>query len=481
MVPEQIRWKERIGYGSGDLASCLYWNTFSLFLLIFYTNAFGISPAAAGTMLLVTRIVDTCFDPLMGMVGDRTRSRWGRFRPWLLWMSVPFAVAGVLVFCTPNFSPGGKLVYAYITYGLVMIVYSAINIPYGALLGVITPDPAERTKLSSCRFIGAFAGNLIVQGTLLYLMAGFGSGNWAFSNVASLEHLKQGGQLSAPEADIMRHGFPLAIGVYAVLAAALFLFAFVSTKERVPTEAKHRASVREDVGDVLRNRPWLVLSGANVLFLIWVSMRGAATAFYFKYYVGNTQLMASWLVFGTIATLLGVASTATLVRWLGGRRSAYIWLQLINAVVCGALVLASPSDYVLIYVTQIVGSFFNGPLNPLIWAMYADTADYGEWRFGRNSTGLIFSAGTFSQKTGWAVGGAVAGWMLAYFGFNADLPMQSAATLKGIVWMMSLLPAVASVITALVLMFYNLDKGTQRRIEAELKERRAAAAAADAH
>jgi glycoside/pentoside/hexuronide:cation symporter, GPH family len=472
MVPEQVRWKERVAYGAGDLASCLYWNTFSLFLLIFYTDTFGISPAAAGTMLLVTRTVDAVFDPLMGMIGDRTRSRWGRFRPWLLWMCAPFAISGVLAFTTPNFSPGGKLIYAYITYGLVMLCYSGINIPYGAMLGVITPDSAERTKLSTCRFLGAFAGNLIVQGTLLYLVAGFGSGNWGFGNVAAIEHLKVGKKLSASEAAITQHGFPWAVGVYAVLAAALFLFAFAMTRERVAAQKKHRSSVREDLRDVLRNRPWLVLSGANVLFLVWVSMRGAATAYYFKYYVGNSQLMASWLVFGTLATLLGVAATEPLARWLGGRKSAYIWLQLINAATCAMLFFATPSNYVLIYATQIVGSFVGGPLNPLIWAMYADTADYAEWRFGRPSTGLLLSAGTFAQKTGWTVGGAVAGWLLAYYGFAAD-QMQSTATLNGIRAMMSLLPAVASIVTAIVALFYNLDRRTQQRIEAELKERRA--------
>ncbi|MGA2326150.1 MAG: MFS transporter [Bryobacteraceae bacterium] len=473
MVPEQVRWKERVAYGAGDLASCLYWNTFSLFLLFFYTDTFGISPAAAGTMLLITRTVDAVFDPLMGMIGDRTRSRWGRFRPWLLWMCVPFAIAGVLTFTTPNLSPTGKLIYAYITYALVMIFYSAINIPYGALLGVITPDSDERTRLSTYRFFGAFAGNLIVQGTLLYLVAGFGSGNWGFGNVAAIEHLKLGKRLSAPEVAITQHGFPLAVGVYAILAAALFLFTFAATKERVHTLKRHSSSVREDLRDVLHNRPWLVLSAANVLFLIWVSMRGAATAYYFKYYVGNSQLMSSWLVFGTIATLLGVAATEPLTRWLGGRRSTYIWLQLINAASCGLLFFASPSNYILIFGTQIIGSFLNGPLNPLIWAMYADTADYAEWRFGRPSTGLILSAGTFSQKTGWTVGGAVAGWLLAYYGFAAD-KMQSTATLNGIRMMMSLLPAAASIVTAIAALFYNLDRRTQQRIEAELKERRAA-------
>jgi GPH family glycoside/pentoside/hexuronide:cation symporter len=400
-------------------------------------------------MLLVTRTWDMFADPVMGVISDRTRSRFGKFRPWLLWMCAPFAIAGVLTFITPNFSPTGKLIYAYATYTLVMLVYTAINVPYGALLGVITHDADERTRLSSARFIGAFCGNFVVQGTLLFLVKRLGGGN-------------------------DRTGFPLAMSLYAALAMGLFLVTFATTKERVQPQARHRSSVRVDLGDLLRNRPWLVLGGASILCLIWVSMRGAATLYYFKYFVGNTQLASSWLVSGTAATLLGVACTAPITRWLGGRKRAFVWLQLLNVITCGALYFAAPSNYVLIFGTQIVGSFLNGPLLPLVWAMYADTADYAEWRFGRRSTGLIFSAGTFAQKMGWTVGGAVAGWLLAAFGFHANVA-QSALTLTGIRMMMSLLPAAASVVTAAAAMFYTLDAATSQRVQAELKERRAGA------
>jgi GPH family glycoside/pentoside/hexuronide:cation symporter len=447
--PDRVRWFERAGYACGDLASCLYYNTWALFLMIFYTDTFGIGPAAAGTMLLVTRTWDMFADPVMGVISDRTRSRFGKFRPWLLWMCAPFAIAGVLTFITPNFSPTGKLIYAYATYTLVMLVYTAINVPYGALLGVITHDADERTRLSSARFIGAFCGNFVVQGTLLFLVKRLGGGN-------------------------DRTGFPLAMSLYAALAMGLFLVTFATTKERVQPQARHRSSVRVDLGDLLRNRPWLVLGGASILCLIWVSMRGAATLYYFKYFVGNTQLASSWLVSGTAATLLGVACTAPITRWLGGRKRAFVWLQLLNVITCGALYFAAPSNYVLIFGTQIVGSFLNGPLLPLVWAMYADTADYAEWRFGRRSTGLIFSAGTFAQKMGWTVGGAVAGWLLAAFGFHANVA-QSALTLTGIRMMMSLLPAAASVVTAAAAMFYTLDAATSQRVQAELKERRAGA------
>ncbi len=449
--PDRARWTERFGYAAGDLASCLYYNTFSLFLMFFYTDTFGIGPAAAGTMILVTRSWDTLADPVMGMVADRTRSRFGRFRPWLLWMAVPYAVAGVLAFTTPNLSPTGKLIYAYATYSLVMLVYTAINIPYGALLGVITPDSEERTRLSSFRFLGAFCGNLLVQGTLLYLVKKLGGGN-------------------------DQAGFTMAMALYGALAMGLFLFTFASTRERVHTEQVHRSSIRQDLGDLIANRPWLVLGGTGILCCIWISIRGASTVYYFKYFVGNEQLAASWLVLGTVATLLGVACTAHITRWLGGRKSAYIWLQVINAATCALLYFAGPSNYLLIYGTQIAGSFLTGPLFPLIWAMYADTADYGDWKFGRRSTGLIFSAGTFSQKMGWTAGSAFAGWLLAFYGFRANVA-QSADTLLGIRLMMSLLPAAAGVLTAALALSYALNASLQRRIELELKERAAPAPA----
>ena len=446
--PERVGWLERIGYAVGDLGFCLYWNTFSVFLIFFYTDTFGISAAAAGTMLLVTRTWDNFVDPAMGIVADRTRSRFGKFRPWLLWMALPFAISGVLTFITPNVSASGKLIYAYVTVSLLMLFYTTLNVPYAALLGVITQQGEERTRLSSYRFIGAFTGNMIVQGTLLYLVKKLGRGN---------------DQL----------GYPLTLAVYGCIAMGLFLFTFSSTKERVQSVQKQKSSVREDLWDLLRNKPWMVLAAVNVIFQIWVCIRGAATMYYFKYVIGDTNLAASWLVAGTVCSLLGAASAPRIMRWLGGKKSAYIWLSIVNAACCGALYLAGPKDFVLIYATQLVGSYVGGPLNALIWAMFGDTADYGEWRFGRRSTGLVFSAGSFAQKMGAVMGGAITGWLLAFYGFQANIA-QTPATLFGIKLMMSLLPAAASILTAGVALLYGLNASTQQRIEADLSARRTA-------
>lgn len=449
MAQTPIRWKERIAYAAGDTASCLYYNTFAVFLVFFYTDVFGITAAAAGTMLLITRVWDTLLDPLMGMVADRTRTRWGHFRPWLLWMAVPYGITGILTFVTPGFSPAGKLIYAYVTYTLVMMVYTAINIPYGALLGVITPQSEERTRLSSYRFLGAFLGNLIVQGSLLYLV-----------------HALGGGQ--------DQRGFPLAMGIYAVVATGLFLFTFSATNERVRPPQSQKSGIHQDVRDLLHNRPWVVLCLTGVLCLVWISIRGACIVYYFKYYVGSEGMASSFMVIGTLATLLGVSLTARVTNLLGGKKTAYIVLSFLTGVTNAALYLAGPSDVTLIFATQILGSLFSGPLLPLTWSMYADTADYGEWKFGRRATGLTFSAATFAQKMGWTVGASLAAWILAYFGFQANV-VQNFGTLRGIKLMMSVLPAIGCLLTMVAAFFYGIDRKLQQEIEADLSARKAPA------
>ncbi len=444
--------KEKFGYAAGDTASCLFYSTISMFMTIFYTDTFGISAAAVGTMFLVTRIWDTFNDPMMGIIADRTQSRYGKFRPWLLWMALPYAVIGVMAFTTPNFSMTGKLVYAYITYTLLTMVYTAVNIPYGALLGVISPNSDERTALSSWRFIGAFSGNLFVQGTLLYLVSFLGKGN-------------------------NQRGYQLAVGIFGILAAGLFLFTFFSTKERIQP-LKQKSNVRQDAFDLIRNRPWLILGFMSIITLIWVSLRGTAMMYYFKYYIGKESLASPFMVTGTVITILGVISTTKMTQFFGSKKRTYIIVSLINALCLAVFYFAGPDNFVLIYATHIVASFFTGPIFPMTWSMYADTADYSEWRFGRRATGLIFSAGTFSQKMGWTIGGTVAAWVLAWIGFKANVD-QTDRALNGIKMMMSILPAVGSILAAGASLFYNLDARKMQQIGQDLVARKQNAASSE--
>ena len=440
---------EKIGYAVGDTASCLYWNTFSLFLMIFYTDTFGITPAVVGTMFLISRFWDAAIDPVMGVIADRTNTRYGKFRPWILWGIIPFIAFGIVLFITPDFSDTGKIIYAYVTYTLVMMVYTMVNVPYGALLGVISPHSHERTTLASYRFIGAFTGNIIVQASLLWLVKTLGAGN-------------------------DRLGYPLAMSVFAVVAGALFFYTFASTKERVQPP-KVQSTIRRDINDLLKNRPWILLCIMGLITLIYVSIKNGALLYYFKYYVGDEQAAAPFMVAGTVFSILGALSTPYIVKFIGDKKRTFIILTLVNAILMALLYLAGPKDFVIMYVSQTLGSIPGAAMFPLIWSMYADTADYGEWKYGRRATGLVFSAATFSQKMGWAVGGAVAGFLLTAIGFVANVA-QGEATLSGIRHMMSTIPAAICLVVIVVALFYELTDKLEKQIGEELQARKAATA-----
>ncbi len=499
--------KEKLGYAAGDTASCLFYVTFSMFLNYFYTDVFGITTAAVGTMLLMTRTWDFLNDPLMGIIADRTNTRFGKFRPWILWMAFPLALIGVLTFTTPNLGMTGKLIYAYVTYTLMMMAYTAINVPYGALLGVMTSNPDERSSLSSYRFVGAYIGNLIVQGTLIGLIAYFGTtgGNTDMANSAAVSQTVTtsaadthavSNSLFGPNVDNQQRGFQFSMGFFGLIAAFLFLFTFWACKERV-VPLKEKSDVMSDIKDGFRNRPWLVLMLMCLITLIWVSLRNASMLYYFKYYIGTDRVTvpfalsrefltyffsrdflagyltspSGFMVTGTIGTILGVTMTTKLTIWLGGKKRTYLIVSLINAACLVAFYFAGPKDFVLMYTTHIIASFFTGPIFPMTWAMFADTADYFEWKFGRRATGLILSAGTFSQKMGWTVGGAIAGWILAWYGYVANQD-QNEGTIFGIKMMMSILPAAGSILAACASLFYNLNSDKMQQIGQELAIRK---------
>ena len=485
--------KEKLGYAAGDTASCIFYVTFSMFLNYFYTDVFGITAAALGTMLLVTRTWDFLNDPLMGIIADRTNTRFGKFRPWILWMAFPLALIGALTFTTPNLGMTGKLIYAYVTYTLMMMAYTAINVPYGALLGVMTSNPEERSTLSSYRFVGAFVGNLIIQGTLIGMITYFGTTG---SNPDMVDSSVVSNGLFGPLVDNQQRGFQFSMGFFGLIAAFLFLFTFWSCKERV-APLKEKSHVLSDIKDSVRNKPWLVLMLMCLITLIWVSLRNASMLYYFKYYIGTERVAvpfafsrkflayffsrdfwasyltspSGFMVIGTIGTILGVMMTTKLTIWMGGKKRTYLVVSLINAACLVGFYFAGPRDFVLMYATHIIASFFTGPIFPMTWAMFADTADYFEWKFGRRATGLILSAGTFSQKMGWTVGGAIAGWILAWYGYVANQD-QNEGTIFGIKMMMSILPAVGSILAACASLFYNLDADKMQEIGQELANRK---------
>jgi glycoside/pentoside/hexuronide:cation symporter, GPH family len=443
-----LRVRDKIGYACGDVASVLYYRTVALFLPIFYTDIYGLTPAAFALMLLVTRFWDVANDPIMGIIADRTRSKHGKFRPWLRWMAIPWVVVGVALFTVPDLGPTGKLIYAYVTFTLYQMVYTAVNIPYGALLGVASPHPAERTVLASFRFYGAYTGDLIVKGTMLYLIAVLGAGDEAA-------------------------GYQRTVFLYGLLAAMLFLVTFHTTKERVLPPPGQKMNLLRDLSELVHNGPWLAVVGLGVFKLLWIAIRDGATLYFFKYFVVDWQVWtAPFLIATTVATLAGVACTKYFTEALGGKRNAFIVVNLAVALVSVGYFFVRPTDIVLIIGIGVLSSFLSGPLLPLFWSMIADTADYGEWKNGRRITGLTFSAGTFSHKAGAAVGGAAAAFVLGLTGYEANVE-QTTDALQGIRLLMGVVPAAMGIVTALLGLLYRIDGSMEKQMAQELNARRA--------
>ena len=457
-----IRLRERIGYGFGDMASSMFWKLFGAYLMIFYTDVFGLPAAMVGTMFLVTRIWDSVFDPIVGVVADRTSSRWGKFRPYILFLAVPFGVVGALTFYTPPFGDTGKLVYAYVTYSLMMMVYSAINVPYASLLGVMSPNPNERNTLSTFRMMFAYIGSFIAL--LLFMpMANAFSGH-------------------SDSVEAQQTGWFMAAAVIAAACVLLFFGCFSWTKERVKPINDKKTSLKTDIRDLLHNHPWWVLFVAGVGALVFNSIRDGAAVYYFKYYIVEENfetvsffgvsfvLSGLFLALGQMANIVGVVLAAPVSNRFGKKRT-FAFSMLMTAVLSIVFYWFDKDDIVLIFVFQCVISMFAGSIFPLLWSMYADCADYSELNTGNRATGLIFSASSMSQKFGWAIGTALTGWLLSYFGFEANA-VQSAETIDGIKMFLSWLPAAASVVSVIFILCYPLGEQKVAKIIERLNIKR---------
>ncbi|MFC1763359.1 MFS transporter [Planctomycetota bacterium] len=453
---QKLSLKEKIGYSTGDAASNFFFQTFVLYITMFYTDVFGLSPSAIAVMFLVTKIWDAINDPLMGLLADRTQTRWGKFRPWLIWFSIPLGVLGVLTFTTPDLSDNGKLIYAYITYTLLMMAYTIVNVPYSALMGVMTPNTHERTVLSSFRFFAAFVGTILVQSFMLVLVSKLGKGNQAL-------------------------GWQWAMGIFSVVAVILFFITFATTRERVHPPKGQKTSFLDDLRDLVRNKPWVLIAFATVFQLIYIVMRGGSIAYYFKYFVRDQEVLSwglvSWeklssffLVAGTVATLLGVTLTTFISRRFGKARTYAVCLGLAGLGTAVFFVL-NPQNIVIMFVLQIVVSLALGPVAVLQWAIYTDTADYSEWINRRRATGLTMSASLFALKLGVAIGVSALAWVLGAYGFQANVD-QSDKALLGIRLVHSIYPALFALLGMGVMLFYPLNKTRMAQVEADLIERR---------
>jgi glycoside/pentoside/hexuronide:cation symporter, GPH family len=547
-----------------------------IYLLYFYTDVFGISAAAAGTMFLVSRVLDGVNDPIVGMVADRTVTRWGKFRPYLLWFCVPFAVMGVLTFTTPDFAEVGKLIWAYVTYNALMILYTIINIPYTSMLGVISSDATQRTSLSSIKFLGAYSAGVVISALLLPMVMVLGGGKVLVYNDIAQSLVDNGANVEAvteegltptalitvkgewPElltlqneatsaeagsaigitplhvavykgdlaevrrliaegekidaattggftslhiaaiskaglnksvAKNERRGWQLSFMIIGFVAILCFFLTFIGTRERVKPVLSERSPVSSDIKDLVMNKPWLILLFTTITFILFVATRSTATVHYFKYYVGEQNLalpfglmsgkygfevlVSIFNVIGQIASIVGVVLLPFITRYLG-KKKTFMVFGVIAIVSTGAFYMVKADQVELMYALQILGSITGGPLSALIWAMYADTADYGEWKYGRRATGLIFSASTMSQKFGWAIGSFIAGWLLTFVGFQANM-IPTDEVKQGLLLLMSIIPCVMGLVFMGLITLYPLTEKMVKEMAEEVDLRRISA------
>ncbi|WP_105168301.1 glycoside-pentoside-hexuronide (GPH):cation symporter [Pseudoalteromonas sp. T1lg23B] len=436
--------KEKIAYGLGDTASNLIFQTVMMFLLLFYTDVMGLEPALVGTLFLVVRIFDAVTDPLMGAIADRTHSKYGQYRPYLLWLCVPFALISVLAFTTPQWPYNLKVAYAFVTYALLMLVYTAINIPYSALGGVMTKDPQQRVSLQSYRFVFGMLGGLIIAAGTMPLVEVLGKGD-------------------------VQKGYQLTMAFMGLLGMILFLLCFLGTKERIkPNPSLSAPAISSDFKLLFQNSQWRILSLVGLFLLTGQVLKASLAVYYVKYYLQLPELLTPFVTVGMVASILGCACSS----WLASRVckvKAYISLQIVAALLCALAFFVDQHQWQWAFALFALWSFFLQMATPLLWAMMADTIDYGHLTSKRRVTGMVYSSVVFFIKLGIALGGAIAGWLLSYFGYQADMA-QSPQTQYGISLSFSVLPALGSIVVAYLMRSYLLDGPYMISVQAQLSE-----------
>ena len=459
---------EKIGYGFGDMASSMFWKVFSYYLPFFYANIFGISLIDTGVLLLVTRIWDAVSDPMMGIMADRTKTRWGKYRPYLLWVAAPFSICGILLFTTPDWSYGAKLVWAYVTYIMMMTVYTGINVPYGAMLGVLTDSSQEKTVFSSFRMFFAYGGSFIAL--------------FAWDPLCSLFRDSFGFSLQS--------SWQAAMMVIAVCCFVLFLLCFRLTREKLSTVCT--ASLSSDLKTLVTNKPWWLLNGASLCYNLFSTVRGATVAFFFVDVIGGEQhihIFSLSLLFysglflgvGEVANMIGVALAVPVTAKIG-KKPTFIAVDILLVVLSVIFFTCSPASnagLLLMLLLQILISVLTGIMSPLVWSMYADVSDYSELKTRSASTGLIFSSASMAQKFGGAIGGAAVMWLLNYAGYMErpegvqSLEIAQPESALSCLWMlMTFIPAGVALLSLIIVWLYPLGSKEMHHIVEKLKAQR---------
>ena len=452
---QKLSVREKVGYALGDMAANFVFQAMLALQLDFYTHTFGLTAAQAGTLFLVVGLGVACLNPLMGMIADRTTSKWGKFRPWLLWTAVPFGVISILTFTTPQFSPGAKVIYAWSTYILLRLIYTVNNVPYASLTAVMTQDPDERTSISSYRQIAANSAGFIVASLAIPMVKFFGRGNDA-------------------------RGYQFTMGLLSVLSVAFFIISFLATRERIQPDPQQKTSLGQDLSDLFSNQPWMALFLVTLFYFSAILVRGNVMLPYFRFVAGNVNLFAWFNGFGLGALLLGVAcSTAVSIRV--GKRELFIGSMIATGVFTAALYLIPPHAAYVIIGTEVLRQFSFGLSGPILWAMMGDVADYGEWKTHRRATGTVTAGVVFALWAGLALGGAIGGWLLSAYGLVSTAAVQTVRTQTGILLTASIYAGLFFFAAAICLLFYPLTRQKNQTIAndlAELRQRAPVAASA---
>ena len=460
---ERLKTSEYVGYAMGDTASNFFFKFFSIFLPYYYVSVWGIPDNALLWMMPAVTLIGAFTDPIMGLIADRTKSRWGKFRPFILFGAIPYGIFGYLMFLGPDLPTNGKIAYAFITYALMLTVYSVINVPYSSLLGVISPSSRTRSVLSSYRFVGAFAGGLLISLFVRPLVAYLGGNG-----------------------ENETRGFQMTMAIFAVASVIMFWITFATVRERVTPPPKQKTNVLEELCELFRNWPWVMLLIAAVFSMTFVSLQAGSTIFFFKhlfqYAEGDTDKTAVFLgldhftVFisvGMLAQVIGTLGLSFLARKLDKKLGA-AFLCTVTGLSFMAFYFIPRGNFALFLVVNSIAYLAMGPTSALTWALYGDVADYGEWKFGRRSTGLIFSASLFAIKTGGVVGSFLMILFLSQFGFDKKLDIQTDTAKFGIALAFSLVPGFIALLKAGALLIYPLNQKRVDEIEKSLAERKAA-------
>ncbi|HUZ61795.1 MAG TPA: MFS transporter [Hanamia sp.] len=465
---------EKVGYSLGDLAANLVFQTLVTYLAYFYTDIYGLQPKDASVIILTVGLIAAFgFNPLIGALADRTRSRWGKFRPWILWTAVPLGVIALLAFSTPHFSYKGKMIYAAVTYTLLLLLYAANNLPYSALSGVITGDMKERNSLSSYRFVAVMFAQFFVQVFMLSIIETAGGGDKSV-------------------------GIEKVMTWLAIIGTVMLLITFFTTRERIIPKPEQKSSLKEDLSDLFKNKPWIIMLVLTTLVFITLSMKGGGYVYYFKNYVdkesltnfidpitnflsyiglnffGKDPVSAGFGLFnagGIIFMIIGIMLSKRFADKYGKRDVFGICLFL-STIFIFAFIFYSPKEVQLIFISQILHGFFYGLTIPLLWAMIADVADYSEWKNNRRATAIIFSAMMVGLKAGLSIGEALLTWILGLYHYVPNSNTQSAQAIHGTQMLVSIYPSIPFLIGAGLLFFYEINKKMEVQIEDDLIERR---------